>query len=188
MSLSNEENAAFGILAHLIGTWEGDKGLDVSPEKVGEEKSPYYETLTIEPVGDATNAGEQTLMVLTYKQVVSRIADGKVFHHQIGYWYWDKSNNDILYSLTIPRAVSVLARGKAQSKGNRHEFTVQASAHDKNYGIIESAFMTTKASTRGFAMDLALEGETMQYTMKTNLHIYGRDFLHTDINTLTRKK
>lgn len=188
MSLSHEENAAFGILAHLIGTWEGDKGLDVSPEKVGEEKSPYYETLTIEPVGDATNAGEQTLMVLTYKQVVSRIADGKVFHHQIGYWYWDKSNNDILYSLTIPRAVSVLARGKAQSKGNRHEFTVQASAHDKNYGIIESAFMTAKASTRGFAMDLALEGDTMQYTMKTNLHIYGRDFLHTDINTLTRKK
>ncbi len=188
MSLSNEEKAAFGILANLIGVWEGDKGLDVSPEKVGEEKSPYFETLTIEPVGDATNAGERTLMVLTYKQIVSRISDGKVFHHQIGYWYWDKSNNDILYSLNIPRAVSVLARGRAQSKGNRHEFNVQASAHDKNYGIIESAFMTAKASTRGFEMDLALEGDTMQYTMKTKLHIYGRDFLHTDINTLTRKK
>lgn len=188
MSLSNEEKAAFGILANLIGTWEGDKGLDVSPEKVGEEKSPYFETLTIEPVGDATNAGEQTLMVLSYKQIVSRISDGKVFHHQTGYWYWDKSNNDIIYSLGIPRAVSVLARGKGQAKGSKHEFAVRATAQDKNYGIIESAFMTSKASTREFEMDLSVEGDSMQYTMKTKLHIYGRDFLHTDINTLTRKK
>ncbi len=188
MSLSNEEKSAFGILANLIGTWEGDKGLDISPEKVGEEKSPYFETLTIEPVGDATNAGEQTLMVLSYKQIVSRISDGKVFHHQTGYWYWDKSNNDILYSLTIPRAVSVLARGKGQAKGSKQEFAVRATAQDKNYGIIESAFMTAKASTREFEMDLSVEGDSMQYTMKTKLHIYGRDFLHTDINTLTRKK
>lgn len=188
MSLSNEEKSAFGILANLIGTWEGDKGLDISPEKVGEEKSPYFETLTIEPVGDATNAGEQTLMVLSYKQIVSRISDGKVFHHQTGYWYWDKSNNDILYSLTIPRAVSVLARGKGQAKGSMQEFAVRATAQDKNYGIIESAFMTSKASTREFEMDLSVEGDSMQYTMKTKLHIYGRDFLHTDINTLTRKK
>lgn len=188
MSLSNEEKSAFGILANLIGTWEGDKGLDISPEKVGEEKSPYFETLTIEPVGDATNAGEQTLMVLSYKQIVSRISDGKVFHHQTGYWYWDKSNNDILYSLTIPRAVSVLARGKGQARGSKQEFAVRATAQDKNYGIIESAFMTSKASTREFEMDLSVEGDSMQYTMKTKLHIYGRDFLHTDINTLTRKK
>ncbi len=188
MSLSNEQKAAFGVLANLVGVWEGDKGLDVSPEKTGEEKSPYFETLTIEPVGDATNAGEQTLMVLTYKQVVSRISDGKVFHHQIGYWYWDKSNNDILYSLTIPRAVSVLARGKTAAKGNRLEFAVHASAQDKNYGIVESAFMTAKAATREFDMDLAVEGDTMQYTMKTKLHIYGRDFMHTDINTLSRRK
>lgn len=188
MALSNEEKAAFGELANLIGTWEGDKGLDVSPEKVGEEKSPYFETLIIEPVGDATNAGEQTLMVLTYKQVVSRVADGKVFHHQIGYWYWDKSNNDILYSLTIPRAVSVLARGKASANNGKHEFSVHASADDKNYGIIESAFMTGKASTREFDMDLAIDGDTMQYSMKTKLHIYGRDFMHTDMNTLARKK
>ena len=188
MSLSNEQKAAFGVLANLVGVWEGDKGLDVSPEKTGEEKSPYFETLTIAPVGDATNAGEQTLMVLTYKQIVSRISDGKVFHHQIGYWYWDKSNNDILYSLTIPRAVSVLARGKGQTQGSKHDFSVRATAQDKNHGIVESAFMTSKASTREFDMDLSIEGDTMQYTMKTKLHIYGRDFLHTDINTLTRRK
>ncbi len=188
MSLSNEEKMFFGVLAPLVGIWEGDKGLDVSPEKAGDERSPYFETLTIEPVGDVTNAGEQTLIVLAYKQIVSRISDGKVFHHQIGYWYWDKSNNDIFYSLTIPRAVSLLARGKVQSKGSRHEFAVQASALDRNHGIVESAFMSAKASTRAFEMDLNLEGDIMQYTMKTNLHIYGHDFLHTDINTLSRKK
>lgn len=33
MSLSHEENAAFGILAHLIGTWEGDKVSMFHPKK-----------------------------------------------------------------------------------------------------------------------------------------------------------
>lgn len=188
MSNQQSEYSAFGVLANLIGTWEGNKGMDISPEKTGEEKSPYFETLTIEPVGDATNAGEQTLMVLSYKQIVSRIADGKVFHHQIGYWYWDKSNNDILYSLAIPRAVSVLAKGGVVATGNKISFNLRATAQDKNYGIIESAFMTTKASTREFEMDLALDGDSMTYTMRTKLFIYGREFLHTDTNTLTRKK
>lgn len=184
MSNTNE----FGPLAGLIGTWEGDKGLDVAPEKVGEEKSPYFETITIEPVGGATNAGEQTLMVLTYKQIVSRIADGKVFHHQIGYWYWDKSTGDIFYSLTIPRAVSVLAKGKAQAQNGKTQFSVRATHQDKNHGIIESAFMSAKAATREFEMDATVEADTLQYTMKTKLYIYGRDFLHTDINTLRRVK
>lgn len=188
MSISNEDKELYGPLANLIGIWEGDKGLDIAPEKTGEEKSPYFETITIEGLGTATNASEQTLAVLAYKQVVSRISTGDVFHHQTGYWYWDKSTQDVLYSLLIPRAVAVLARGKAQAKGSAQLINVRASAPDKNYGILESTFMAAKASTRNFEMDVTVDGNSLQYTMKTGLYIYERDFMHTDINTLSRKR
>ncbi|HMV37483.1 MAG TPA: heme-binding beta-barrel domain-containing protein, partial [Turneriella sp.] len=131
----------FGPLAALIGEWKGDKGMDIAPEPGGEEHSPYYETILIEPVGDATNAEEQTLGVLSYKQVVHRKVNGDVFHHQIGYWYFERKTGEILYSLMIPRAVAVLARGKATESGEKTNISVKADAADKNYGIIESAFM-----------------------------------------------
>lgn len=187
MSDNKNHKEFFGPLFPLIGKWEGDKGMDVSPEKDGEEMSPYFETIVIEPVGDATNAGEQTLVVLSYKQVVSRKSTGQVFHHQTGYWYFEKKNGDIIYSLTIPRAVSVLAAGKAVQSGDKTEYNVKADAANKNYGIIESSFMGAKASTRGFTMQVVVEGDTMRYKMTTALHIYGKDFPHTDENSLTRK-
>ncbi len=62
----------FGPLAALVGTWTGDNGTDVAPEPDGEETTPYFETITIEEVGDVTNAEKQTLAVLSYHQVVSR--------------------------------------------------------------------------------------------------------------------
>ncbi len=178
----------FGPLAALIGEWKGDKGIDISPEPGGEERSPYYETILIEPVGDATNAGEQTLSVLSYKQVVHRKSNGEVFHHQIGYWYYERKSGEIMYSLMIPRAVAVLARGKATESGGKISITVRADAGDKNYGIVESAFMSAKASTRTFAMDLDISGNTLTYRMNTGLHIYGKDFAHTDENTLIRSQ
>lgn len=177
----------FGPLAALIGEWTGDKGIDVAPEPDGEERSPYYETITIEPVGDATNAEEQTLSVLSYKQVVHRKSNGEVFHHQIGYWYFEKKTGEILYSLVIPRAVCVLARGKAAASPGRIHFTLSADAGHDHYGILESEFMAAKASTRSFAMDLSVAGNTLSYKMHTAVHIYGRDFAHTDENTLVRK-
>jgi hypothetical protein len=177
----------FGPLFPLIGTWEGDKGTDVSPEKVGEEITPYFETITIEPVGDAKNADEQTLVVLFYKQVVTNKATQKGFHHQIGYWYFDKSNGELMYSLTIPRAVSVLARGSAKEDGGRHKYSVASQAGSENFGIVQSEFMSKKAKTLGFKMDVEVSGDTLTYSMLTDLHIYGRAFSHTDKNQLTRK-
>jgi len=187
MADNSDKKDFFGPLYPLIGVWEGDKGMDVSPEKDGEEMSPYFETITIEPIGDATNAGEQTLVVVAYTQVVSRKSTGAVFHHQTGYWYFEKKTGDIFYSLTIPRAVQVLARGKATGSGSKVEFQVSADAQNKNHGILESEFMAAKASTRSFTMQLSIDGDTMRYKMNTGLKIYGRDFAHTDENSLTRK-
>lgn len=188
MADANDLKELYGPLFPLIGTWQGDKGMDISPELQGEEMSPYFETITIEALGDATNAKEQKLAVLAYTQIVSRKSTGNVFHHQTGYWYFEKSTNEVLYSLTIPRAVSVLARGKGSVAGGKTQLEVRADAQNRNYGILESVFMAEKASTRTFEMHVSVEGDSLKYHMNTGLHIYGRDFAHTDENTLTRSK
>ena len=36
----------YGPLTNLIGTWNGDKGMDIAPEPDGTEHNPYYETIT----------------------------------------------------------------------------------------------------------------------------------------------
>jgi len=62
----------YGPLTGLIGSWHGDKGMDVAPEPDGIEHNPYYETITFEAAGDVTNAEQQQLAVLFYRQQVSR--------------------------------------------------------------------------------------------------------------------
>jgi len=187
--MANNENLKefYGPLFPLIGTWEGDKGLNVSPEIDSVERSPYFETITIEPIGDVKNAEEQTLVGLNYKQIVTRKTDLKVYHHQVGYWYYDKAKDEIFYSLTNPRVMCVLAQGKAQQSGARIEYQVKATDGDKHYGILESAFLAANATTRLFEMSVAIDGDTMQYKMLIDLHIYKRDFAHTDENVLVRK-
>jgi hypothetical protein len=186
--MADNEKEFYGPLYPLIGVWQGDNGMDVSPEPDGEEMSPYFETITIVPVGDANNAEEQTLVALSYTQVVTKKSTGQVFHHQTGYFYYEKKTDEILYSLTIPRAVSVLAKGKASVAATKTEISVHAEAVDKNYGIIESSFMAAKASTRAFDMQLVVDGDALSYTMKTSVDIYGKKgFAHTDENSLKRK-
>ena len=49
----------YGPLEALIGTWEGDRGVDISPEPDGTEENPYYETLSFTAIGDVENAESQ---------------------------------------------------------------------------------------------------------------------------------
>jgi hypothetical protein len=91
----------YGPLALLVGTWEGAKGLDVAPEPDGEERNPYYETITFEAAGDVTNAEKQTLSVVRYHQVVSRKSNNEVFHDQVGYWLWDPDDDTIVETRSL---------------------------------------------------------------------------------------
>lgn len=49
------EGINYGPLAVLVGTWEGDKGVDRAPEPDGEESSPYFETIVFEVAADANS-------------------------------------------------------------------------------------------------------------------------------------
>ena len=127
----------YGPLAGLVGTWQGDKGVDRAPEPDGEERNPYYETIVFEAAGDVTNAEQQTLSVVRYHQVVRRKSNDEVFHDQVGYWVWDQADNTIAETFVIPRAVAVVANGTCAppaAAGDEVVLEVSAAADSENCG------------------------------------------------------
>ena len=92
-----------------------------------------------------------------------------------------------MYSLSIPRAVAVLAGGTLQQSGDTTVFDVQATQGSDSFGIVQSPFMLEKAKTTAFRMALQISGDELSYEMTTSLAIYGREFEHTDGATLQRR-
>ncbi len=179
-----------GPLAGLIGTWKGDKGLDVAPEPDGSEESPYYETIVFAAVGNVENAESQVLATVRYLQIVRRKSDAEVFHDQTGYWMWDAALGIVMQSLTIPRAVCVLAGGEHAGvidPGKSVCLKVGAKLGDPDWGVVQSPFMRDKARTLTFSHELKVAGDRLSYFETTMVEIYGRTFEHTDRNELTRQ-
>ena len=180
----NDNN--FGPLAALIGVWKGDKGSDVAPTPDNSEHIPYHETLTIEAVGDVTNAKKQHLWVIRQHQVAQRKSDNEVFHDQIGYWTWDADQQEVTQSLTIPLAVCHLAGGTASQTNGTVKLNVSSKSGDQHWGIAQTPFMDANAKTTAYTYEVVVDGDTMTYSQSTMLDIYGIEFDHTDGNTLTR--
>lgn len=180
----------YGPLNSLIGVWKGNKGMDVSPEKVGVENSPFYETITFVGAGDLTNAEEQKIAMVRYHIIVNRKSNDEVFHDQVGYWLWDAKTKVIINSFTIPRGVCVLAGGKFKKSSTKNSISldVKAKLNNKSWGILQSPFMSKKASTLEFKQTMTIRGKKLEYSETTVLQIYGRKFNHTDKNTLTKVK
>ncbi len=188
--MSNDTEIDYGPLKQLMGEWKGDKGTDIAPDPDGTENNPYYESIICTAVGDVTNAESQVLSVIHYHQVVSRKTDGEVFHNETGYWMWDASTETVMHSLTIPRAVCVLAGGKYTGEKNEKGdviIEVSASVQDKDWGIIQSPFMQKNAQTTGFRHKVVLGSDTLSYSETTIVEIYGKTFEHTDENELQRQ-
>ncbi len=185
--MSKNTDIDYGPLTGLIGTWKGDKGTDIAPDPDGSENNPYYETITFEAIGDVTNAESQMLMALYYRQVVRRKSDDKVFHDQTGYWMWDASNGTIMQSLTIPRAVCLLAGGEhtgATNDDGSVTLEVAAKIDDAQWGITQSPFMQDKARTTAFKHRITVGNGKLSYSETTMVDIYGGVFEHTDGNEL----
>ncbi len=183
------DNIDYGPLAALVGTWQGDQGTDIAPEPEGQSDNPYSETITFEAIGNAKNAGSQTLAVVRYLQRVSRKSDGAVFHDQTGYWIWDDESKTLIHSFTIPRGVAVLAGGTFDTQqllADAIKLNVKASKGHKDWGIVQSPFMQQKARTVSFDMQVTVNKSELSYEQTIMLEIYGKEFEHTDCNTLIR--
>ncbi|MEZ9542681.1 heme-binding beta-barrel domain-containing protein [Vibrio sp. 10N.286.48.C11] len=178
----------FGPLAKLVGTWKSVEtgGVDISPGQEGTEVgkggpavTPFYEVMTFEVAADATNASDQYLVALYYKQEVFRKADDSKFHDQRGYFIYDQKNQIVYNSYCVPRTTCVTAEGPAGDT-----MTLVASKR----GIAESEYMTDNATTTGFTMNISISDDTLTYSQTTGLEIYDNAFAHTDSSTLVKVK
>ncbi len=176
----------YGPLHQLIGSWRGERGLDVAPEPDGTDKEAYYDEITFAPSGPAENAEEQNLVSLRYHQVVRKRKNGRIFHDQIGHWIFEPTTGKVVHSLSIPRAVCLLAGGGVEQNGDETVFHVEAKAGSESFGISQSPFMLEKARTTAFSMTLTVAGDALRYSETTSLEIYGRSFAHTDNCELQR--
>lgn len=190
VSMSNETPASnkvdYGPLTCLIGNWQGENGLDVSPEPTEEAHNPYFETLVFEPAGDVDNADSQELVSLRYIQVVTRKRDNKIFHNETGFMIWDAESRQLMQTLSIPRGLALVAGGSVEQQGASTIFQVNASLGDQQWPISQSPFLTTQARTRSFSHRLEVAGSTLKYEETMIIDIYGKQFTHTDTNELKR--
>lgn len=181
----------YGPLTELTGSWQGDKGQDLSPEPDGTERNAYTETINFTAAGDVDNAETQELVAVHYHLAVHRIPDGKAIHNQTGYWVWDAAAQLVMHSFTIPRAVSVIAGGVYSGETDADGSViveVSASLDHPDWQIIQSPFMRQNALTTGFRQRLVIGSKRLSYQQTTLVDIYGRQsFEHTDDNVLQRQ-
>jgi hypothetical protein len=177
----------YGPLTTLLGRWIGTRGIDVAPDADGQpDRTKFTDELEFIPSGPAENAEEQELVSVRYHHVVRKEENGKIFHDQIGHWIYEPGTGLIMLSLSIPRAVAVLAGGQLVESDSGWVAAVKASAGASDFGIVQSPFMLEKAKTRAFEMTLTVGDEVLSYEQTTYLHIYGVDFDHID-KSLLRK-
>ena len=176
----------YGPLAALIGTWKTvpSTGTDVAPGQTGSDVgkggkavSPFYEIITITPNIPDTNNSDQDLISVFYHQAVYRTTNNHLFHDQIGYLTYDKTNNLVYDTACVPRAVCFVAEGRP---GNTMTLTT------KSQGIAQTQYMVHNDSTNSVKITLAVSGNTLKYTYETHLFVYGKPFDHTDKDTLTK--
>ncbi len=184
----------FGPLANLIGVWKGDKGVDLAPDsEIGTEKNPFYEEITCEGLGTyVTNGEEQNIAAIFYHQHVFRKSNDEEFHNQCGYFMWDAANKVIMHSLSIPRAMNLVAgatyNGETDKDGNV-VFELKAGIDNPDWQISQSPYLQEKAKTTEFTYKATLGKDTFSYSELTLINIYGeRDFRHVDTSKLTKVK
>ena len=119
---------------------------------------------------------------------MKRKSNDQVFHDERGYLLWDAENKTIIQSFTIPRGVAIVAGCLYVGDPNAKEVTFELHASEKgDWNIAQSPFMRDNAKTTSFMHLVKVYDNKLHYTETMMLDIYGRDFEHTDENTLTKK-
>lgn len=175
-----------GPFAPFAGTWEGDKGLDISPAKTGPVETHFREHITLEPMGPVVN-GPQVLYGLKYATSAWPLGQEAAFHEEVGYWLWDAKEQQAMRCFIVPRGIAINAGGHA----DLHSTTIELSAEvgSETYGILSNPFLDEAFKTVRYTLKLTLhEDGSFSYFEDTELRIQGQEmhFHHTDQNRLTR--
>jgi hypothetical protein len=178
---------SLGPLAGLVGTWEGDDGLDISfhnaKGEVGETR--YRERTVFNPFGPVDN-GAQSLYGLDYRMAAWRADEDDPFHTEVGYWLWDAADGQVMRCFMVPRGSVILAGGAAAPDATT--FTMKAECGSESYGILSNAYLAKQARTSSFEVTITVGHDTWSYeeTTVVDLTKMGQVLAHTDRNTLKR--
>ncbi len=177
-----------GPLAPLAGIWEGDKGDDIAPsdDRRGIENNKYRERIVFEPLS-VVNNHEQTLYGLKHSKTAWRIGEANAFHEETGYWLWDANAKQVLHCFIVPRGITVLSGGTANSADKK--FKLSAELGSPTYGICSNKFLDEEFKTVRFDITVTIHNDTsFSYEADTLLKMKGRaePFHHTDKNTLKK--
>lgn len=200
MSQQQESSANkidYGPLAGLIGVWEGNSGIDVSPgvpdRMITETEKNYRERWVFEAVYPPADNHDQKL-----RQVVcdtnawrgtpcgARKKAGEAFHAQRGYWVWDAATKMVVNSFAVPRGIVINAGGTVEPNATSFELVAQAGS--ETYGICQNPHLHEHFKVVRYILKLRLNGDgSFDYEQDTQLQIKGRGLLHhTDANHLKR--
>ena len=182
-----DDNSAWGPLAHLIGTWEGDEGIDVAfahaTGTVGE--TPYRERVEMKPFGPVDN-GTQSLYGLDYRMAAWRGGEENPFHTEVGYWLWDAADRAVSRCFMVPRGSTVLAGGITTADST--SFTMAADVGSETYGILSNPYLARAARTTRYVCTITIGDNEWSYDETSTIdHERHGDILeHTDRNRLRR--
>jgi hypothetical protein len=178
--------ANLGPLARLAGRWRGTRGVDVNPKADGPETAAYIETIDLEPIDPQAN-GPQLLYGLRYHQHVNKPGERTTYHDQVGYFLWEPATGALYQTVSIPRAQTVLAIGRAAADATRFELVAKRGTTVN--GIVSQPFLEEAFTTLEYRIVVTLEdGDSWSYDEDTVLKVRGRTelFHHTDRSTLVR--
>ncbi len=184
--MSDEIIKKLGPLAALAGTWEGDKGIDVSRIHSKETETKYRERIIFEPLGPVTN-GPQVLYGLRYSMTAWRLGEDDGFHEELGYWLWDAGNKQVLRCFMVPRGVLINAGGDAEADSKN--FHLSAEVGSETYGILSNKYLDESYKTEKYTLDVIVHDDG-KFSYKETTHLWipvnKSIFFHTDENTLKK--
>lgn len=175
-----------GPLRGMAGIWQGMRGLDVKPKAEGAKKQAYVERIELQPIDPQTN-GPQLFYGLRYHTHVTKPDQVKTYHDQVGYWLWEPATGTVIHTLTIPRAQTVMAAGKAAADAT--SFELVATRGQLDYGICSTPFLEHAFRTVEFRIQVTINPDgTWSYDEDTVMEIKGQaePFHHRDRNTLSK--
>jgi hypothetical protein len=180
-------DADLGPLAGLVGTWEGDEGVDVAysypRREVGETR--FRERATYVALGPVEN-GAQRLFGLDYRIEAWAGDESYPFHLEVGYWLWDRGSGRLMRGFVVPRGSTILASGSLSSDERMLE--ARAEAGTAADGVLSSEYLAKAARTTSFACRYEVGTAAYSYEQVTVLEhaSFGGTMEHTDRNVLHR--